>query len=194
MSKPSPAPIPDLPIERHLPVETLSRTRETPFRVALSTDELRAAARFLDVERVDRVSLRGDVRAWGPRGWIAQGRLVATVVQTCVVTLAPVTAQIDEPVERRFLPADDLAPVTALEHELAEDEIDPPDPFVDQLDLGQFAMESLALALDPYPRAVGAALAPVAVAAPGVVPLTDADARPFAVLAALKDKLGDEGA
>lgn len=191
MPKPSPAPIPDLPILRVQPVERLDRERPTAFRVALTTEELRAAAQFLDVERIDRLALRGTLAAWGPRGWLAQGRLTATVVQPCVVTLAPVVTQIDEPVERRYLPQHDLPEVKALEHELAEDEIDPPDPFTDSLDLGQLAIESLALLIDPYPRAPGAELGERLYTAPGVEPMTEQDAKPFAALAALRLKLGE---
>ncbi|MEM8843046.1 MAG: DUF177 domain-containing protein, partial [Pseudomonadota bacterium] len=73
----------------------------------------------------------------------------------------------------------------------ADDDDDGPDPLGDEIDLAGLMLESLALALDPYPRVEGAALETAVFAEPGVAPMTDEDARPFAKLAALRAKLGD---
>jgi uncharacterized metal-binding protein YceD (DUF177 family) len=80
-----------------------------------------------------------------------RGRLNATVVQPCVVTLEPVVQKVDEPVDLRFLPPG------------AEMDEDPEGPDEiptenDILELGEALAEQLSLALDPYPRAPGAAL------------------------------------
>lgn len=98
---------------------------------------------------------------------LAEGHLLANVVQTCVVSLDDFTAEIDERFRVRFVPAGQ--------------ENDDPDPETDDeigytagvLDLGEAAAEQLALALDPYPRAPGAEL-------PEIEP--DADEHPFAAL------------
>jgi hypothetical protein len=56
------------------------------------------------------------------------------------------------------------------------------------------ATEALALALPAYPRRDGATLgAHAASAPPGAAPLTDAEVRPFAALAALRAKYGEGG-
>ncbi len=60
------------------------------------------------------------------------------------------------------------------------------------IDLYALAMEEIALALPPYPRAEGAELGETVFAAENVTPMTDEDAKPFASLAALKDKLRKE--
>ena len=52
---------------------------------------------------------------------------------------------------------------------------------------------ALALALPLYPRAEGADLAQAQFAGPGVTPMTDEDARPFAGLKDLRDKLDKKG-
>jgi uncharacterized metal-binding protein YceD (DUF177 family) len=83
---------------------------------------------------------------------LAEGRLLAEIVQTCVVSLEDFPAAIDERFRVRFVPAGQ--------------ESDDPDPEADDeigyaggmLDLGEAAAEQLALALDPYPRAPGAEL------------------------------------
>lgn len=98
---------------------------------------------------------------------LAEGRLLAEIVQTCVVSLEDFPAEIDEQFRVRFVPAGQ--------------ESDDPDPEADDeigyadgmLDLGEAAAEQLALALDPYPRAPGAELPEVE---------TQADEHPFAAL------------
>ena len=51
------------------------------------------------------------------------------------------------------------------------------------------ALEALALALDPYPRAEGAALGDARFAPPGTQPLDEEALKPFAGLAELREKL-----
>ncbi len=58
------------------------------------------------------------------------------------------------------------------------------------IDPGVLAIESLALVLDPYPRAPGVPPADWQAAPPGVPPLGEGDLKPFAKLAVLKEKLG----
>jgi uncharacterized metal-binding protein YceD (DUF177 family) len=98
---------------------------------------------------------------------LAQGVLAAEVEQACIVTLEPVRQSVDERFAVRFVP------------EGQESEDDDPES-IDELpygpagiDLGEAAAEQLALALDPYPRADGAAL--------DEAPEADA-ANPFAAL------------
>lgn len=98
---------------------------------------------------------------------LAEGRLRAKVVQTCVVSLDDFAADIDERFRIRFVPAGQ--------------ESDDPDPESDDeigytggmLDLGEAAAEQLALALDPYPRAPGAELPEIE---------REAEEHPFAAL------------
>lgn len=108
------------------------------------------AARFM-IPAVE--ALEATIRlAPEPGGSIrATGRLTARVVQTCVVTLDPVTQEVDAPIELRFLP-DEAA--------LSEDPEGPDEIVFDHgvIDLGEAVAEQLSLALDPYPRTPGASL------------------------------------
>ena len=70
----------------------------------------------------------------------------AEVEQVCVVTLEPFRSQVSDEVERYFLPG-------ASEADASADV----DPFSDGvIELGEVVVESLSLALDPYPRKPGA--------------------------------------
>ena len=77
------------------------------------------------------------------------GSLHAEVVQRCVVTLDPVAARVEAPIDALFGPDTGQVQIadTALEEAM------PPEPFdKDAIDLGELAAQQLALALDPYPR------------------------------------------
>lgn len=105
--------------------------------------------------------LRGAFVLQHERGGViaAQLHMRARVIQSCVVSLEPFEAGIDERSALRFVPAKNLpeAESTEIDAETLEgpDEI----PYAgDLIDLGAALAEQLALALDPYPRKPGAAL------------------------------------
>jgi uncharacterized metal-binding protein YceD (DUF177 family) len=105
------------------------------------------------------------------------------VVQTCVVTLEPVTTRVDQAVRRRFLPH---AAARAAELVVDPEEDDEVEPLGERIDLGLVAVEALALALPAYPRKEGAVLGPVA-----TDEIAEDEPKPFAALAALRGKMGD---
>ncbi len=117
-----------------------------------------------------------------PDGIVAQGRVTAHVVQACVVTGEGVPASIDEPVALRFV--DDENP-EGDEIELTADALDVIPYSGGAIDLGEAAAETMALALDPFPRSPNAQ---ATLKAAGV--LREEDVGPFSGLAALKAKLG----
>lgn len=116
------------------------------------------------------------------------GRVRASIVQSCVVSLVPVPQEIDEPVELRFVDAASARapapPRPGAEVMIDAESIDPPDTWSGpSLDLGAVVLEHLALAIDPYPRAPGAAL-DASAAEDGET----AAGSPFAALARLAEK------
>jgi uncharacterized metal-binding protein YceD (DUF177 family) len=115
----------------------------------------------------------------GRSDWTLTGRIGATVVQACVVTLKPVTSRIDAHVERIWL-AELPEPKGGDEVEMPEDDRVEQRPAV--LDLPALFAEALALELPEWPRAEGAEL-PEAVIEP------DARPNPFAALAELKTRM-----
>ncbi len=111
-------------------------------------------------------------------GYRLTGRIQAQAVQTCGISLEPLPVTIDD----RF----SLTLAEAVEPESDEIVIplddESPDPIEDgKVDLGQYAVEQLALRLDPFPRKPGAEF---------VQPPEPAEISPFAVLRTLK---GDDG-
>jgi uncharacterized metal-binding protein YceD (DUF177 family) len=108
------------------------------------------------------------------------GRLRARATQACVATGAPVAAAVDEPIALRFRPA---SAVTGPDEEIELDEGELDILFHDgaAVDAGEAVAQSLALALEPYPRAPDAE---AALRQAGVK--SEDEAGPFAALAALK--------
>lgn len=156
-------------------------TREEPVRVEADADERRRLAGRFGLLSLDRLEADYRLIREGDRV-SATGRLVAGVVQPCSVTEDPVPAAIDTDFTIRFVPeAADTG-----EDELELDEADCDTVFYEggAIDLGEAAAQTLALALDPYPRSPGAA---AALKEAGVV--SEGDAGPFGGLAALKDAL-----
>jgi len=108
----------------------------------------------------------------------AQGRLNASIVQSCAVSGEDLPVTIDEPLALRFVPEQ---AVEAEEVELQESELDEIAFEGDVFDLGEAVAQSLALAIDPY------AVGPEAERVRKGAGLSDeAASGPFAALAALK--------
>jgi uncharacterized metal-binding protein YceD (DUF177 family) len=152
--------------------------------VALEADDaVRAAvAKAARVDGVDRLTAAFDLTRRGRDGLRVVGAVDATVRQTCVVSLEPVTNQIHEEIDLVFAPPRDVpAGLEGDEIDVARALDEPEDLIGGTVDLGVIATEFVILAVDPYPRKAG-----VAFEAPRAP--EDAAAHPFASLAALQRK------
>jgi len=157
---------------------------------AASADELKAIAGVLDLLALEALTVEYRIRNAGGGVYRLTGRLKAQAVQACVVTLEPVHGDIDETFEVEFQPEERTRkPVAAADDEGEdlsadfESEIDKEPITGGRMEVGRVVFETLASAIDPYPRKAGAAFdwkAPEADKA-GTV-------SPFAALAKLKNK------
>lgn len=162
------------------------KRREIGFALRPGPEALAALAGRLGASALRKVAFEGRVLPEGGGDWRLEAHLGATAVQPCVVTLAPVTTRIETDVRRRYL-ADYTPPEGAGETEMPED--DTLEPLPAALDLGELLAEALSLALPDFPKAEGAELGEAVYTEPGTAPMTDEDARPFAGLKGLRDKL-----
>jgi len=169
-----------------LRLNELSVRHPTAFGLAPDAQARDRIASDLGLLDLRKLSFSGTITAEGAHDWRLEATLGASVVQSCVVTLAPVTTRIDTVVTRRFL-ADMPDPDPAEEIEMPEDVS--AEPLTDPIDLERVMIEALALSLPDYPRADGATLGTAVYAAPGVAPLREEETRPFASLADLKARL-----
>lgn len=155
--------------------------REQSLTIEAEAGERAALAARFGLIAVDVLSAELAVRREAS-GIVVRGRVRGHVRQACVVTDAPIESEIDEPLALRFV---DGASSEAEEVELDADQLDTIPIEGGAIDLGEAVAETMALALDPFPRAPGAE---AALREAGV--LTEEEARPANVFAALKDKLG----
>lgn len=176
---------------------TVDRLGEAGLEVAIEAREaersalaarfgLRALERLVGEARIERIKGGPAVRL--RVDWAAD------VVQSCVVTLEPVPARLEESFVLIFSPEamPKAAGSGASAHEifvdLGDEAEDPPEPLIGgRIDVGQALAEQLALALDPYPRKPGAVLDEAYV--PKGTP-EDAGSSPFAALAQRRKRKG----
>lgn len=154
-------------------------------RVDIVADETecRAIADRLGLLDLDRLEAHAVLSREGQK-IRASGRLKASLDQPCVATGEPVPAHVDEAFDLMFVP-EPTGSDADEELELGEGDLDTIFHDGSAIDLGGAVTDTLALALDPYPRSAGA---DAALKEAGV--LTEEEASPFAALAALKEKLG----
>ncbi|WGW02758.1 YceD family protein [Tropicibacter oceani] len=186
MSKPSPK-------SPRLRVSELRTSGETAFLLEPDAAQNRALAAEIGADSLRKTRFEGKVSPKGRRGWLLRGQLGATAVQPCSITLDPVTTRIDTPVVRHFVPADQLETYDEAGAETEMPEDDTLEPLGDVIDLEAVLAEALSLALPSYPRKEGADLGEAVFTEDGAAPLRDEDVKPFAGLAALRDKLQGDG-
>lgn len=163
---------------RPVPFDSLGAA---PRSIVIAADqaERQALARRFGLVALDR--LEAEVTLVREEGSVSlTGRLQAVATQACVASGAAVPATIDEPITLLFRPA---PAQTGPDEEIELDEKEMDVIFHDgaAIDIGEAVAQSLALTLDPYPRA------PDAEAALKTAGVKDgAEVGPFAALAALK--------
>jgi len=122
-----------------------------------SPDELAAIARALGLIACTSLRVHYAIQPMSGERYRLSGRLHAEVTQACVVTLDPVEGTLEESFEATFWPREAMPEPES--GELAIDDAPEPEPIVaGQIAVGRVVFESLAAALEPYPRKPGAVL------------------------------------
>jgi Large ribosomal RNA subunit accumulation protein YceD len=147
--------------------------------------EMDAIAGLLDLLRLEGLTFDYRFTHGGSGRLRLTGRLQADVTQTCVVSLDPIDARIDVPLEVQFWPEALLATAeSSTDVPGSVVVLDGPEPIVcGRIDLGAVAYETLATALDPYPKREGVSF-DWSQGEPDQA--QEAQSGPFAALAALK--------
>lgn len=158
--------------QRRISLEELD-DGEVQRTIEAERQEREALARRFDLIAVD--GLWASARVYRvPGGPLVrvEGRLIADIVQHCVVTLAALPVHIEEVFQETFGPA-------GYRGSPESPELEVPETFDDgAVDLGELAAQMLLLSLNPYPRAPGAETVSQSRPADGA----DDRVRPFAAL------------
>jgi hypothetical protein len=162
--------------------DVVRRRPDDPFRRRLVADEAarKIIAKALDVVSLDRLEADLEIRGWFD-GVTIDGRWNAAIVQICGVSLDPFATELVGDFSLKAVPAGSLhAPDPAEEIVIDLEADDPPDVLeTDQIDLGGYVVEHLALEIDPFPRKPDATFEP---------PPPTVESSPFDVLRAFKPK------
>lgn len=153
--------------------------------IAADEAERAALARRFALVSLDRLDATLHVTA-EVLGYRVSGTLQAELAQSCVATGAPVPASLQLPFALLFVREGADADSAEEEIDLSDEDCDVLPLEDDKIDIGEAVAQSLALGLDPYPRAPDAESR---LKAMGV--LSEDEAGPFAALAALKSKSND---
>lgn len=151
--------------------------------VAPGEAERKAIAKRLGLISLPALSARMTIRPWLDGAEVG-GRFEAVVEQECGVTLDPFEQPVSGDIEVRVVPnGSPHAPAPeGPEMELEADAPDLPDELDgEEIDLGEYLVEHLALAIDPFPRKPGATFE---------YENPKGDDSPFAVLKGLTDRKG----
>lgn len=163
------------------------RLADAPAQLAIGAAEAQRLANRFAVEKIERAVADITYRSDGEAVHL-EGHLSAEVTQNCVITLEPFVTRIDQPFHIRFEPSTDEQGRLSREAEeddgFALDEEDCDTMFFTEghFDIGEAIAQTLALALDPFPRGPNA---DAAASRHGLVTEVPKDS-PFAVLAQLK--------
>jgi len=149
-------------------------------------DECASVASALGIRACDRLTLDYRLVPHGRNRAQLTGQVIATISQSCVVSLEPVAQDIAAPVKVQFEP-EIVVPATD-EQELDPDALDTEALVDGRCDLGQVAYEILAIEMDPYPRASDADEG-----WEGETIAADERQSPFAALQKLRESGNDDG-
>jgi len=127
------------------------------FDLAADSAVRAAVARIAGLRDLPRLEAKFDVTRHGADGLRVTGVVLATVGQSCVVMLEPLSHDVEEAVDLVFVPQAIPAPRDGdVKAEPRNAKWDDPEPLIGgALDLGALATEFLLLGLDPYPRKPG---------------------------------------
>ena len=125
-------------------------------RITASAAERRALAERFGLLALDELAAQARLWRQGSRVHL-RVNFTAAVVQSCVVTLEPVSEHIAHTFERAYLPPAASPGASAKEVRVAIDGDEAEPLGGNEIDLGEAVAEELALALNPYPRTPGLA-------------------------------------
>ena len=170
-------------VDPKLELRHLVQNRGVNFNLNFSEALISSVVKQHGLIKLQKASFLGTVLPLNQGDWVLSGRLGASIEQPCSLTLLPVRTRIDTQVTRNFRKS--LLPLskTALDTDENDEQLH------QIIDIFCIFSEALSLELPDYPKTENIVATIIDYGPPGIVALTDDTAKPFAVLAGLKDKI-----
>ncbi len=162
----------------------LAEVQRSSPRLELNADATcrRAIAKALDLLELERFDATVELTPWLD-GVEIRARWSADIAQTCGISLDAFDTALSGEFTVRAVPPDSEAAASAEAELTVDPEAEDPPDVIDgeEVDVGGYLVEHLALEVDPFPRKPGAEFEP---------PPEESPASPFAVLKGLKPDPG----
>ncbi|WOE75205.1 YceD family protein [Alterisphingorhabdus coralli] len=160
-----------------------AQLEQAPASITASEAECAALAARFGLVRINTLSADCSYERQGEDVHVT-GTLRADIVQSCVITLEDFASHINQPFQLHFVAEETLADDSDEAEILVEqDDIDLMPMDNGRFDIGEAVAQTLALALDPYPRGPNA---DAAISRKGILREGEEKESPFAALGALK--------
>ena len=166
-------------------IASLFLKKPNPFLLVLRRKAAAAMADDIGAIEIKKLRFEGTIVSTGASAWQLTGKLGATVIQECVVSLFPVKTRLDIDVVRNFSTEEprgatsSYAPVPELDIEVVAKSID----------LAAVAREALLLELPIYPKIEGAEATQSNCSGVNEPDFNEDGRRPFASLSELRNRL-----
>ncbi|GGF28482.1 metal-binding protein [Aliidongia dinghuensis] len=130
-------------------------TKSATYRLAANAAERAALAQRFDLISLDRFEATVTLKREAGEAIRLEGEIAADLVQACVVTNEPVPGRVVDRFTLIYRADIDEATADQMALDNPEDEII--EPLIgDSIDIGEAVAQQLSVAMDPYPRSVGA--------------------------------------
>ena len=143
--------MPQFSVTSEINVETIRPDSNNFFKLFTHADDLLALAERFGWVAIHKLVIELTVRKVARNCWDVSGRINAEIIQSCIVTGAPVAESIDFQIDERYVrPVDEMDEV--------EVRLDGAEPLKNgAIDIGELAVQSLGLAATAWPRVENAA-------------------------------------
>ena len=127
-------------------VETIRPDSDNFFKLSTQADDLLALAERFGRVAINNLAIELIVRKVARHCLDVRGQISANIIQSCIVTGAPLAESIDFKIDERYVRADDQT-------DEAEVRLDGAEPLKNgAIDIGELAVQSLGLAATGWPR------------------------------------------
>ena len=174
-------------VDPKLELRHLVQNRGVNFNLDFSECLIFSVVQQYGLIKLQKASFLGTILPLDQGDWMLSGRLGASIEQPCSLTLLPVRTRIDTQVTRNFRKI--LLPLSKTMSDTESTRDDNDEQLHQIIDIFCIFCEALSLELPDYPRTENVVATITDYGPPGTVVLTDNTAKPFAVLAELKNKI-----
>ena len=138
--------MPQFSVTSEINVDTIRPDSDNFYKLSTHVDDLLALAERFGWVAINNLAIELTVRKVARNCWDVSGQICADIIQSCIVTGAPVAESIDFQIDERYIKLGDKM-------DEVEVRLDGAEPLKNgAIDIGELAVQSLGLAATAWPR------------------------------------------